>query len=418
MSRTRAAFRSDERGQAVVLIAFALAALLLAVGLAIDTGTLFVARRHAQAAADSAAWAGAVVLFRGGTATAATGAAQTDSTENGYTNGASSTTVSAVTPPTSGEWVGDARFIEVSITRRVRTIFLPGTGGDGFTPVTARAIAGAAPTGKGLAILTLGTGTALDASGGAQLRVSGSDIQVNSADNAAARTVGTSTLAVDSPNVAMVVGDFSGSGFTPTPQTGATAVFDPYLAMPEPAPSGTPVVNKRVDGTETLAPGVYDGGIDITASANATFSPGVYILRNGGLKIAGGATVSGPGVMIFNTVRDHPLSTGFCGDIQIAGNATVTLSAPTSGTYKGMLVWQDKDCSVTVSLTGTSALTALSGTFYAPTAQVQISGASGANVSINSQIIASKLDVSGNATINLNYDANLTAKPLAPSLVE
>jgi hypothetical protein len=415
--RTRS-FGSDDLGQAVVLIALAMATLLLGVGLAIDTGTIFVARRHAQSAADAAAWAGAVILYRGGTASAATTAAQSDATENGYTNGASSTTVSIVTPPTSGEWAGDTRFIEVGITRNVRTIFLPGSVEGGLTAVSAKAIAGAAPTGIGLAILTLGTGVSLDVGGGATLNVSGADVQVNSSANPAARTVGGSIAAISSPNTVKVVGETSGSGFTPTPETGATAAFDPFLAMPEPSSSATPIVNKRVNATETLAPGVYDGGIDITASGNATFGPGVYIIRNGGLKIAGGSTVTGSGVMIFNTVRDHPLSTGACGDIAISGGATVTLSAPTSGTYKGMLVWQDKDCTLTVSLTGTSEITALSGTFYAPTAQVQISGATGANVSINSQIISSQLDISGNATINLNYDANLTAKPLVPSLVE
>jgi Flp pilus assembly protein TadG len=54
--------RSDERGQIVVIVAFALVVLLLAAGLAIDGGTLLFNRRSMQNAADAAALAGARVL--------------------------------------------------------------------------------------------------------------------------------------------------------------------------------------------------------------------------------------------------------------------------------------------------------------------------------------------------------------------
>jgi uncharacterized membrane protein len=55
-------WRRDQGGQALILIAAALGGLLLGVGLALDTGQLFVARRAAQTAADAGAWAGAAVL--------------------------------------------------------------------------------------------------------------------------------------------------------------------------------------------------------------------------------------------------------------------------------------------------------------------------------------------------------------------
>lgn len=423
----RRSFRASEGGQVIVLISIVMAGLLLGVGLAIDAGTLFVARRSAQSAADAAAWAGAVVLFRGGTATAATDAAKADATQNGYTHGVSSTTVTVVTPPTSGEFAGDGRFVAVSITRNERTFFLQGAA-SGLTSITVHSVAGAAPTGKGLAILTLGSGTGLEANGGAQLRVSGSDIQVNSADTTAAiRTTGTgSSITVTSPGDAiMVVGTgVSGSGISPAPQTGVTAAFDPFLALPEPPPAATVGTNLRVSDTRTIAPGIYNGGIAVSSSAVVTLSPGVYIMQGGGFSVAGGATVTGTGsgVMIFNTTSGFPASTGTCGNIAISGGGTISLSAPTSGIYKGMLIWQDKDCgsspSQGVSVTGTSSLTALSGTFYVPAAEVTITGNTGANVSINSQIISNDLKVSGSATMTLNYVQSLTATPLEPALVE
>ncbi len=57
----------DEEGQAILLAAAMFLALLFMVGLAIDGGQLFVAKRTQQEAADAAAFAGAIVLYQGGT---------------------------------------------------------------------------------------------------------------------------------------------------------------------------------------------------------------------------------------------------------------------------------------------------------------------------------------------------------------
>ena len=56
-----------EAGQAVVLIAIVLLAMLMMVGLAIDAGQVYSARRAMQEAADAAAYAAAVTLYQGGT---------------------------------------------------------------------------------------------------------------------------------------------------------------------------------------------------------------------------------------------------------------------------------------------------------------------------------------------------------------
>ncbi|TMC06265.1 MAG: hypothetical protein E6J35_02985, partial [Chloroflexi bacterium] len=73
----------DDGGQALILIAVALGGLLLGIGLALDTGQLFVSRRAAQTAADAGAWAGAAVLYAGGSAAQARTAATDDATRNG-----------------------------------------------------------------------------------------------------------------------------------------------------------------------------------------------------------------------------------------------------------------------------------------------------------------------------------------------
>src|SRR5439155_1542038 len=81
----RTSWNKDEGGQAVVLIAITFLALIMAVGLAIDAGQLYVARRTMQEAADAAAYAGAVVRYQGGSVVQARSAAMDDATRNGYT---------------------------------------------------------------------------------------------------------------------------------------------------------------------------------------------------------------------------------------------------------------------------------------------------------------------------------------------
>jgi Flp pilus assembly protein TadG len=109
-----------EEGQAVVLFAIMMLALLFAVGLAIDAGQLYSAKRTEQEAADAAAFAGAVVLYQQGTGAQAIEAARTDALTNGYVSGggctlqtagvcydaATQTTVAVYWPPISGSYIG------------------------------------------------------------------------------------------------------------------------------------------------------------------------------------------------------------------------------------------------------------------------------------------------------------------------
>ena len=96
----------------------------------------------------------------------------------------------------------------------------------------------------------------------------------------------------------------------------------------------------NANGTSgTLNPGVYCGGITVSGNGvSATFSSGTYILLGGGLQIKGGANATGSGVMFYNTYN----STYSYSPIVVSASST-TLSAPTSGTYEGVLFFQDRN---------------------------------------------------------------------------
>ena len=114
-------------GQAIVMVAIMFMALMFAVGLAIDAGQLFAAKRGQQEAADAGAFAGAVVIYQGGTAAQAIAAALADVTQNGFTDGVGSTTVTINAPPTSGQYANESpvKHVEVVIVRQVRTTLVP-----------------------------------------------------------------------------------------------------------------------------------------------------------------------------------------------------------------------------------------------------------------------------------------------------
>ena len=80
--------------------------------------------------------------------------------------------------------------------------------------------------------------------------------------------------------------------------------------------------------------------------------------------------------MIYNTDNSH----GTYGSITVSGNGMVNLAAPTSGMYAGILIFQDRNDARALSSSVNATLT-LSGTIYAPAAQLAESG--------NAQIVGS-----------------------------
>ncbi|HEY8830733.1 MAG TPA: pilus assembly protein TadG-related protein, partial [Candidatus Limnocylindria bacterium] len=152
-------------GQAIVMVAIVFMTLMFAVGLALDAGQLFSAKRTQQEAADAGAFAGAVVLFQGGTVLQATQAAIDDAAKNGFVDGVASTSVmvngsnvASSNAPTSGAFAGESpvKHVEVVIVRQVKTSLVPAEAA--FNPVRARGVAGAEPLNNGYALISLDAG--------------------------------------------------------------------------------------------------------------------------------------------------------------------------------------------------------------------------------------------------------------------
>ena len=117
---------------------------------------------------------------------------------------------------------------------------------------------------------------------------------------------------------------------------------------------------------------------------------GIYIIEGGGFSVAGTASVTGSGVMIFNAGSNYPSTGGTYGSITLGGNGTCNLSPATSGIYAGIVFFQPLDN--TKAITVTANASGISGTIYAPSAQLSESG----NGTLDASLIVDTLMISGN----------------------
>lgn len=432
---------SAEEGQAVVLFAIVMLALLFVVGLAIDAGQLYSAKRAEQEAADAAAFAGAVVLYQKGSGSEAITAARTDALTNGYSSGsctlstpgvcydaASLTTVSVYWPPITGSYIGDTQHIEVEITRQVQTALVPAQAA--FNPVRARGVAGAEPLQNNYAIMALDRGNTdrgFWAGANGNLELNGGGILVNStstnaADSDAVCPPGTS-ISIQSPHTLDVTGTATGcwSGLTPPVPVneGHSQVPDPFAGFPKPSTVGMTVYTSLpgpVGGVTTLEPGVYKFKIKGAGTDVFHLNPGIYIVE-AGFDTSGNGLVTGSEVFIYNTYSTYPAAPGAsptCSDVSLTGNGQITLSATTAGTWKNLLFYQDPACSNDFEIGGNGNFDG-TGSLYLPSAMFMLDG-NNATLA-GSQLVARRVQIQqGNLVIN--YDPTTTAQPILPRLAE
>ena len=119
-------------------------------------------------------------------------------------------------------------------------------------------------------------------------------------------------------------------------------------------------------------------------------------------------------VFIFNTLSLYPLSGGTCSGMVVSGNHDVTLYAMTTGTYSGLLFYQDSACTAAMDFGRTSFELTATGTIYLPNAAFS---ANGQPTIAGGQIVAKTVDL-GNATIDITFNAGTSAQPKLPRLAK
>ncbi len=430
-----------EDGQAVILVVVAMSIFLMgALGLAIDGGQMYAQRQMAQAAADAAAQAGIMSIFKGTNATSAypfgTGsppiASSTCTTTDGRTpcvyarnNGFGGTTADTVTlsfpAAVSGVTLSSVTVpaFAVTVQRTLQTGLIRFVGAAATSTIAARATAGLVGTVSPYCIYALDPSAqnAFTVTNGSTLTLSGCAVAVDSTNNDALTVSGGSSLNASAIAVAgggvvtggsvvtapatSVSGISVGGGSTMTPVAtigGAPPGADPLASVPAPAVGACNFNNYSPGyGTWTLNPGVYCGGITISNGATATFNPGVYIINGGALTLVGGTTDTGSGVMFYLTGTNASY-----GSVTISNGANVTFSAPTSGTYMGVVFFQDRSITSSSNATFAGGVNMkVTGSLYFPTTSVSYSNGASTNAYV--AIVADQVWFTGGT--NITYDS-------------
>jgi len=272
----------------------------------------------------------------------------------------------------------------------------------GMTQTSTAATAVAGPSGSSLpCMLTLASSSAgaLVVQGNALVNANTCGIYVNSSNLSAMQVSGNVTLTA---RTIQVVGDYKATGnvtITPIPTIGAAATPNPFAALPMPIFSGCTFTHfsRSGNGSLTLTPGTYCGGIKLTGNYAVNFDPGMYVLYGGGLNFSGNISpVRGAGVSFYNTGNssNYPYSA-----LNLAGNISLNLAAPTTGTYSGMLFMQDPLNTLSASLFG-NAGALLAGNLYFPKNKLTLTGNTGTDIPIGT-VVALKVSVQGNTKFSM-----------------
>jgi Flp pilus assembly protein TadG len=398
------------RGAVLPLFAICLAVLLGVLAIASDGGSLLSERRHAQVTADAAALAAAADLYKNFTIYQGkdlTGTAKQAALDlakaNGYANdGASTVTVNI--PPTSGEFSGKDGFAEVIVEFHQQRGF-SAVIGSGDIPVRARAVARGYQTymKRGLILLNPTATDSFHVPGNGVVDIVNGSVYVDSNADIAAHWSGNGTLKANSFEITGNYQNSGGAVIVGPINTRVPPVPDPLANLPEPNMADYPLRATQAtqissNGPVILSPGVYRGGIQISGNGAVTLLPGIYIMDGGGFALSGLGSLTGTEVMIYNRVR----SDGDHGQILVSGNGAVTLTPPTSGTYQGMSIFQQRTQTDQLQISGNGNVT-ISGVVYAKAAKTLVSGNGLTAIdTLGGSYVCDTMQISGNGLFHVD----------------
>lgn len=241
----------------------------------------------------------------------------------------------------------------------------------------------------------------------ARLTAQNCAVYSNSSHSAGIRAKNTAVL---SSSMTCSVGGKDGvkGNFTPEPLTDCPVFDDPLASRAPPEAGACTASNTRhLNGQTTLQPGVYCGGIAIAGTAQVTFAPGVFVIKDGPFQVADSAVVSGMGVGFYLVGSDARL--------EFTQDTTINLSAPETGSMSGLLVREaaSQSTSIQHEIKSDNARLLL-GTIYLPRGELVIDAKRPiADQSAYTAIVARTLRLySGpNLVLNTNYDQTSVPVP-------
>lgn len=358
---------ANVRGNATMIFALSLTSLVIVVGAGIDFNNAVTGHAQLQDAVDAAVLTGIRASSNNaGSASSAfsanIAASVASAASQSYASGTSSSSTSSGTV-TLSTMTGLA-------TVQKPTFMLGLVGISNFSlSASATAVANTSSSNPCIYVLDPSGSQSLLVNSGASVTAPNCEIHVKSTGNPAAifnsgSSLNFKKICIKGANV------IRNSVTVPNLSLSCAAADDPYAGtLPTPASSSCTYSNLNYSAaTITLQPGVYCGWFNFNNSNSVvTFAPGVYVIKGGGWNVNGG-TWTGSGVTFYYADTSK---------IQFNSGISADLSAPASGTYKDILMYEASGLSKTQFVLNDSVSNKLRGLIWLPSRQLTLNAKSG-----------------------------------------
>jgi hypothetical protein len=414
----------DKRGNALIIAGAALPLLVGSAGLATDTIQWSLWKRQLQRTADSAAIAGAYDRFQNDGATENTdGAVTHDITLNHHTGITMETSYPKVTFPNNETGKTNQVNVELAVRRPLSfsSMFMKNAP---LIRVSARA----ATVGSGAEFCVLSlqnnSKTGLQATGNANITMDCGMMTNSTATNAAA---GQGSASVTATTLAAAGGiQQSANWRVSSYQPYSPQLDDPYKDLtPETddfddCPTNPPALNvNNSNSGGTVSGGACYSSISIGSNRTYTLSNGTYIVSGGGVTVQGHLNLVNATIVLTNK---DPSGSATIGTFDMNANSTINATAPSTGKWAGMAIYQDRRANddaptgnITASapnkLNGSSGNT-ITGIVYFPSQQVTYNG-DGTGVATCTQFVAKRIYWSGSSNTT-NFTKNCDMYGIRP----
>ena len=439
----------DKRGVSALMFTASAVGFFGMAGFGMEVSTWYLERRHGQNTADAAAIAGVLQLVQSASDyTGAQTAGSNVATDNGYTSGSSSATVT-IEPGTwgsssfgaaaGGSCSPSCNAVRATIVRSVPRSFTALLLGKGSTNVGEVATAALGIVNSACS-LALGGGLAF--AGSAAVSATKCTLASNLGGPQSITFTGAGNNKTQANAILIGAGGCtqSGSG-SPCTQPGnmmyQPTTTDPYQALltdPNAIPSAVNATNCSSSATAQspfiISTGVFCVGTDLKLNNGSTamnLTSGTYFFFDSSIIITGGTLTCNGCTIIFTGDKANKL-----GQLSINGG-TITMSAAKTSTYadtnyNGVLFYMDASfaehsnaCgSAQVSIQGSATVT-LNGGMYFPNASVCVTGNAFSSSESCLSLVAWSITYTGNMTGNLTgcgTSGTQTAQVRAVNLVQ
>lgn len=418
--KTFTTFVQDRSGGAAIVMAVAMPVVLGGLAFGSEVAFWEYEKRGLQNETDTAAFAAGTQVRSGKDIDNVTAAAVYVAAHSGFEGGADNITVEypPATAPLAADGAdpnGDNSYVYVTLNQTIERRFTKFFSSDDSVRFSASAIA-RIESGRPACVLALhpSASGAISTGGSTNVELDGCDIAANSLSSSAIAATGNGS-SVEADCIS-AVGDVSVNNTydldCPNPISNGPVTADPYKNVPMPTAASCTSNNtfNQFPNQGGGARRCYSGGSGGVTVGNATLASNTtYVFRNTGTntltwRLNGGRTVTGLGVTLI-----------FVGnwELRLNGHATLAITAPMTGTYKGIAIMGDRNNNVDLDFSGNSGL--LVGAIYSPNknSHIKFTGSTAYANGQCTQVIGGTIEFTGNSGFSADCSASGTTAILA-----